>query len=177
MINADKIKVGNLLNITDHSSGGVPVNSSGGTIYGGGSSVASRSTTTRSASEFSDAPKMRNGTDTTSMASSITTSKGSFNPNGNPGRLSHAGSAVSSNSPKSKSNFLKVSSVPTKVHSDASRLLQQGLKKKKKILPATKYDDDDDDVEVADSPENSEDERAPSTKATARRVPAKGTIS
>jgi len=174
---ADNIKVESL-RTSDHSSGGVPVNSSGGTIYGGGSSsIASRSIAAQSISGFSDAPRTRSDTDTdtSSMMSSNATDKPSFNPHryGDPGLRSQPGSVVSSDSP-SKSKFARVRPVASKLNSDAARSLNQELENKRRI--ANKYEDED-EVEAAEEVDSEGDEPAPSPKAPARRAPAKGTVS
>lgn len=174
MTATENFKVGTLLTITE-SSGGVLVNSSGGgTIYGGGSSVASRSVTARSDSEYSHAPRIRDD-DTSSVASSrTTTTRGfpiDFNPKnyGDPG-LRPSGSVVSSNSPKGKSQFARVRAAPTKIHSDASRLQQQGMKKTRR--PAKGLGDEDE----RPSSESEGEEISPSPKTPARRAQTAGTL-
>jgi hypothetical protein len=122
--------VGNLLSIgNDRSSGGVPVNSSGGTIFGGGSSVASRSITTSSVSDYSDAPRIR-GDDASSISSFKTPGKKSFNPMNysDPG-LRPTGSVASHDSPKSKA-WASVRPPASKVNSHAARRVQQEVKKR-----------------------------------------------
>jgi hypothetical protein len=144
---ANKNKVGNLLSIHDRS-GGVPLNSSGGTVWGGGSSVASRSITTPSVSDYSGVARI--GDDDASSISSFTTpGKKGFNPKnyGDPG-LRPCGSVVSSNSPMSKSAWARIGKPASKVHSDAARQLEQTLSQKR--ITAAKYANDS-DVEVAAS--------------------------
>lgn len=172
MTAANKVKVGNLLRINDHSSGGVPLNGSGGTIYGGGSSsIASRSTAAQSISGFSDAPRTRSDTSTSSMVSSNATG---FNPYkyGDPGPRSQAGSVVSSNSPTG--NFPKTPAITYKLNSDAARRLQKEVENNGRA--ASKYEEED-EVEVAEEPDSEGDEPARKPKAATRRAPAKGTIS
>jgi hypothetical protein len=178
--------VGSLLSIGDHRSGGVPVNSSGGTIYGGPSSVASRSVaspsvTNPSVSEFSYAPRPKD--DDASSVSSFNTgfSKPTFNPNkyGNPGLRRPIESVFSSDSTNGKSAWAKTRMPPSKVNSDAARQLEQEVARKR--LAAEKCADNY-DVEVAERPDDSDDEEpvpvpVPSLKAPVRRAQANGTFS
>jgi hypothetical protein len=185
----NKIKVGNLLSINDRSSGGVPVNSSGGTIFGGGSSVASRSVTTSSVGDFSDAPRIR-GDDASSISSFNTPGKKGFNPMnyGDPG-LRPTGSVASRDSPKSKS-WASVRPPASKVHSHAARQVQQEVRKRQpkaitgtdrqqgqvtKTGPTAKPFDDETQL---DSDESDGEEPAPKTRAPpARPSQANGTFS
>jgi hypothetical protein len=165
----NETKVGHALDI----SGGVPVNSSGGTIWGGTSSVASRSVaspsiTTPSVSDYSGAPRIR-GDDVSSISSFPSPTKKPFNPKnyGDPGRLRPTGSSVvsSTDSPKGNSQWARIGAVPSKVNSDAARQLEQHMAIRRRA--AEKYADDD-EVEVADEDEDSDDDvLAPKTKAPA----------
>jgi hypothetical protein len=165
----NETQVGHALDI----SGGVPVNSSGGTIWGGSSSVASPSIaspsiTTPSVSEYSGAPRIR-GDDVSSISSFPSPTKKPFNPKnyGDPGRLRPTGSSVvsSTDSPKGNSQWAKMRAVPSKVSSDAARQLEQVLRQKR--LTADKYADDD-DVKAAETDEDSDDDvRAPKPKVAA----------
>ena len=179
MTAANKNKVGNLLSIHDRS-GGVPVNSSGGTVWGGGSSVASRSITTPSVSDYSGVARI--GDDDASSISSFTTpGKKGFNPKnyGDPG-LRPCGSVVSSNSPMSKSAWARIGKPASKVHSDAARQLEQTLSQKR--ITAAKYANDS-DVEVAEEAEDSDDDDdepvvpMPKKTSPARRAQATSTFS
>jgi hypothetical protein len=176
---ANKNKVGNLLSIHDRS-GGVPVNSSGGTVWGGGSSVASRSITTPSVSDYSGVARI--GDDDASSISSFTTpGKKGFNPKnyGDPG-LRPSGNVVSSNSPMSKSAWARIGKPASKVHSDAARQLEQTLSQKR--ITAAKYANDS-DVEVAEEAEDSDDDDdepvvpMPKKTSPARRAQATSTFS
>ena len=179
MTTANKNKVGNLLSIHDRS-GGVPVNSSGGTVWGGGSSVASRSVTTPSVSDYSGAPRIRDD-DASSISSFTTPGRKGFNPKNycDPG-LRPTSSVVSSISPTSKSAWTKIGKPASKVHSDAARQLEQTLSQKR--ITAAKYANDS-DVEVAEEAEDSDDNDdepvvpMPKKTSPARRAQATSTFS
>ena len=159
------------LSIGNDLSGGVPVNSSRGTIWGGGSSIASRSIasrsiTTPSVSDYSGAPKIR-GDDTSSITSFDSPTKKLFNPKnyGDPG-LRPSGSSVvgSTDSPKGKTQWPRVRAVPSKVNSDAARELDQHMAVRRRT--AEKYADDD-DAKAAESAEDSDDSDVPAPKMKA----------
>jgi hypothetical protein len=129
MTATDKIKVGNLLSIGNDLSGGVSLNSRGGTIYGGGSSIASHSITTPSVSDYSGAPRIR-GDDTSSISSFTTPAKKVFNPNDYGLRSARTASVTSTESPKGSSQWARMRAVPSKVNSDAARLMEQEVQKR-----------------------------------------------
>jgi hypothetical protein len=169
---ANKIKMGNL-SIGNDLSGGVPVKSSRGTIWGGGSSIASCSITTPSVSDYSGAPKIR-GDDTPSITSFDSPIKKLFNPKnyGDPGLRPSGSSVVSStDSPKGKTQWPRMKAVPSKVNSDAARQVEQHMAVRRRT--AEKYADDD-DVKAADSAEDSDDAvPAPKMKASAPAIKPK----
>ena len=125
----DKIEVGNLLSIGNDLSGGMPVNSRGGTIYGGGSSIASRSITTPSVSDYSGAPRIR-GDDNSSISSFTTPAKKTFNPNSYGLLSARTPSVTNTESPKGSSQWARMRAVPSKVNSDAARLMEQEVQKR-----------------------------------------------
>jgi hypothetical protein len=129
MTATDKIKVGNLLSIGNDLSGGVSLNSRGGTIYGGGSSIASRSITTPSVSDYSGAPRIR-GDDTSSISSFTTPAKKTFNPNSYGLLSARTASVTSTEFPKGSSQWARMRAVPSKVNSDAARLMEQEVQKR-----------------------------------------------
>jgi hypothetical protein len=186
-----KIKVGNLLSIgNERSSGGMPVNSSGGTIFGGGSSVASRSITTSSVSDFSDAPRIT-GDDASSISSFNTPGKKGFNPMnyGDPG-LRQTSSVASRDSPKSKA-WASVRPPASKVHSHAARQVQKEVKKRQPKANTNPYLLQDqasnkslaikgfgDEEEIPSDESDGEEEPAPKPSAPpARPAQANGTFS
>ena len=186
MTATDKIKVGNLLSIGNDLSGGVSLNSRGGTIYGGGSSIASRSITTPSVSDYSGAPRIR-GDDTSSISSFTTPAKKTFNPNSYGLLPARTASVTSTESPKGSSQWARMRAVPSKVNSDAARLMEQEVQKRQlqpkanteayqqqqqqfmKNHSAVKSFGDEDQLP---SDESEEDEPAPNQSAPARKTTA-----
>lgn len=182
MTATDKTKVGNLLSIGNDLSGGVPVNSRGGTIYGGGSSIASRSITTPSVSDYSGAPRIR-GDDTSSISSFTTPAKKVFDPNNYGLRTA---SVTSTESPKGKSQWARMKAVPSTVNSTAARQVDQEVQKRQlqpkantetyqqqqqfmKTHSAVRSFGDEDQLP---SDESEEDEPAPKSSAPARKTTA-----